>query len=78
MQLTQEELKAYLMETDEQFKRLSVQHSEFKRQLEELHSRAHLSEQDLLEEVRIKKLKLRLKDQMQEMMDRYRTEHQPV
>jgi uncharacterized protein YdcH (DUF465 family) len=78
MQMTQDELKAHLMETDEEFRRLANQHCEFKKQLEVFSSRPYLSPEDQVEETRIKKLKLRLKDQMQETMDRYRHEHQAV
>jgi uncharacterized protein YdcH (DUF465 family) len=74
MQLTPEELKARLMETNEEFRGLAAQHCEYKKQLEALSSRPYLSPQEQLEEVRIKKLKLRLKDQMQEMMDQYRAQ----
>jgi uncharacterized protein YdcH (DUF465 family) len=76
MGLTQEELKAHLMETDEEFRRLAKQHCDFKKQLEEFSARHHMTPEEQVEEVRIKKLKLRLKDQMQEIMDRYRHEHQ--
>ena len=78
MQMTQDELKAHLMETDEEFRRLATQHCDFKKQLEAFSSRPYLSPEDQVEETRIKKLKLRLKDQMQEMMDRYRHQHQAV
>ncbi len=78
MQLNQEELKAHLMETDTDFRRLATQHCEYKKQLEGLSSRPFLTPEQQVEETRIKKLKLRLKDQMQEIMDRYRHEHQPV
>ncbi len=77
MHLTQEELKAHLMETSEEFRHLVAQHCDYKKQLEALSSRPYLSPQEQLEEVRIKKLKLRLKDQMQQMIDQYRAQ-QPV
>ena len=77
--VTQEQLKAHLMDTDEEFRRLAQQHCEYKKQLETLASRPYLTAEEQIEEVRIKKLKLRLKDQMQELMDRYRAAHaQPV
>lgn len=75
---TPEELKAHLMETDEQFRLLATQHCEFKKRLETLSSRPYLTPEEQIEETRIKKLKLRLKDQMQDIMDRYRHEHQTV
>jgi uncharacterized protein YdcH (DUF465 family) len=78
MPLTPEEMKAHLMETDDGFRLLAKQHCEYKKQLEALSSRPYLSPEEQLEETRIKKLKLRLKDQMQEIMDRYRQEHQTV
>jgi uncharacterized protein len=78
MPLTPEELKAHLIETDEGFRLLAKQHCEYKKQLEALSSRPYLGPEEQLEETRIKKLKLRLKDQMQEIMDRYRHEHQTV
>jgi uncharacterized protein YdcH (DUF465 family) len=78
MQLTPEQLKAHLMESDQEFQRLATQHCEYKRQLEAFSSRPYLSPEMQIEETRIKKLKLRLKDQMQEIMDRYRHEHTAV
>ncbi len=75
---TPEELKAHLMETDEEFRLLARQHCEYKKRLEALSSRPYLTPEEQIEETRIKKLKLRLKDQMQDLMDRYRHEHQTV
>jgi len=74
MQLNPDQLKAHLMETDEGFRRLATQHCDYKKQLEALSARPYLSPEEQLDEIRIKKLKLRLKDQMQEIMDRYRHE----
>jgi uncharacterized protein YdcH (DUF465 family) len=76
MNLTQEQLKAHLMETDPEFRRLAEEHCGYKKQLQDLASRAYLTPEQQVEETRIKKLKLRLKDQMQEMMYRYRHEHE--
>ncbi len=71
---TTDELKAHLMESNEQFRLLVHQHAEYSRRLEELEARPHLSSEEQVEEVKLKKIKLRLKDQMQEIMSRYRTE----
>jgi uncharacterized protein YdcH (DUF465 family) len=76
MQFNPEELKAHLMETDQEFRRLATQHCEYKKQIEALASKPYLTPEQQLEESRIKKLKLRLKDQMQEIIDRYRHAHQ--
>jgi uncharacterized protein len=64
----QEESKAHLMATSEEFRQLASQHSEFARQLDDLESLPHLTEEQQLEETRLKKLKLRLKDQMEGMV----------
>lgn len=71
---TLDELKAHLMATDEEFRRLADQHARYKRQVEEMESRPHLSEQEKIEEVRLKKLKLRLKDQMTDILNRHRAQ----
>ena len=60
-----EQLKAHLMETNEEFRRLSIQHSEYARKLEEIEALPHLTDQEQMEETRLKKIKLRLKDQME-------------
>lgn len=75
METYNEELKAQLMETNDEFRQLALQHSQYAKQLDALEALPHLSEQDQIEEHRLKKLKLRLKDQMLEMMNRYRAEH---
>jgi uncharacterized protein YdcH (DUF465 family) len=71
----QEELKAHLMQTDEGFRRLVDQHSDYAHKLEELESRPHLSDQEQIEEVRLKKLKLNAKDQIELRLSRYRAQH---
>lgn len=63
-----ESLKAHLLASDEQFRRLAEQHATFKRQLDEIESKPHVTEADELEEQRIKKLKLQIKDQMNEIL----------
>jgi uncharacterized protein YdcH (DUF465 family) len=70
----QEELKSHLIETSEEFRALAVQHSEFARKLDALEAIPHLTYEEELEETRLKKLKLRLKDQMEAMLSQCRSQ----
>ena len=74
MEYRQEELKTHLMANNEEFRRLAGQHSEFAKKLEALESLPHLTHEEELEETRLKKLKLRLKDQMEAIMSQYRSQ----
>jgi uncharacterized protein YdcH (DUF465 family) len=69
----QEELRAHLMATNEEFRQLASQHSEYARQLDSLETLPHLTYDQELEETRLKKLKLRLKDQMEAIMGQSRS-----
>ena len=70
----QEELKAHLMSNSEEYRQLAAQHHNFARQLDELESLPHLTDAEQMEETRLKKLKLRLKDQMETIMSHYRAQ----
>jgi uncharacterized protein YdcH (DUF465 family) len=71
----QDDLKAHLIATNEEYRRLCGQHSEFARKLDALESLPHLTEEEQLEETRLKKLKLRLKDQMEAIVAQNRARH---
>ena len=75
MEQALEELKAHLMATSEEYRQLAAQHAELKRQVDEIEAKTPVTPQDEEEEHRIKKVKLRIKDQMNEMLARYKTEH---
>lgn len=75
MERNQDELKAHLMATDDTFRRLAEEHADFEKQIQAIEAKPHVTAADEIEEQRLKKLKLRLKDQMSEMMARYRAQH---
>ena len=64
------ELKERLLASDIEFRDLSTRHHELDERLHELSSRHFLTEPEQLEEVQIKKQKLRLKDRMEDIMRR--------
>jgi len=70
----QEQLKAQLMETDTEFRQLAALHCDYDKKLAQLEALPHLTDQEQMEEVRLKKLKLRLKDQMEAIMSRHKTQ----
>jgi uncharacterized protein YdcH (DUF465 family) len=74
METIQDELKAHLIATSEEFRALAAQHSQYHKELEALEAKPHLSDEEQVEEQRLKKVKLRLKDQMNEFLGRYRTQ----
>jgi hypothetical protein len=59
--------REHLLTSHEEFRRLVQEHSQYSQRLESLTQKRYLTEDEKLEEVRLKKLKLRLKDQMQSL-----------
>jgi uncharacterized protein YdcH (DUF465 family) len=68
------ELRQQLLARDEEFKRLAAEHQSYDKQLELLIHRHHLSDEEKLQEITLKKKKLMLKDQMYSIVQRYRKE----
>jgi uncharacterized protein YdcH (DUF465 family) len=68
-----------LLQTDEEFHTLSDQHRQLDDRLHELISKPYLSEPELIEEVKLKKQKLQLKDRMEDIRRRHeRQDDQPA
>jgi uncharacterized protein YdcH (DUF465 family) len=72
--MKEEEIKEHLMSANPEFRRLVEEHKLYEGKLLDLHNRHHLTEQDHLEEVRLKKKKLHLKDQMNSMIQKFRNQ----
>lgn len=66
-----EELKRKLLQTDEEFRQLATQHHDLDEKVQNLSSNHYPSEAEQLEEARLKKLKLYLKDQMEALLRRH-------
>jgi uncharacterized protein YdcH (DUF465 family) len=69
-----EELRRKLLQTDEKFRQLATLHHDLDEKIHNLAARHYLSEPEQLEEVRLKKQKLQLKDQMESILRRHRTD----
>jgi uncharacterized protein YdcH (DUF465 family) len=71
------QVREQLLASNDEFRRLASEHSQYAQQLDSLTQKKYLSEEEKIEEVRLKKLKLRLKDQMESLEQQFRT-NQPV
>ena len=69
-----EETIKYLMQSSEEYRTMAGKHAEYSALLADIEAKLRPTEQDEIEEHRLKKLKLHLKDQMQEMVKRYRAQ----
>jgi len=67
------QVRDQLLASNEEFRRLADEHSQYAQRLDSLIQKKYLSEEEKMEEVRLKKLKLHLKDQMESLEQRFRT-----
>jgi uncharacterized protein YdcH (DUF465 family) len=61
-----------LFANNDEFRKLASEHSQYSQRLDSLTQKRYLSEDEKIEEVRLKKLKLRLKDQMERLEQEFR------
>jgi uncharacterized protein YdcH (DUF465 family) len=61
-----------LLSSDNAFRKLAGEHTQYAERLDTLTQKRYLTDDEKLEEVRLKKLKLRLKDQMESIERQYR------
>lgn len=70
--MSHDELKAELIKTDDEFRRLYEEHQEYERRLSEINQKTLLSQDDEIEEKKIKLHKLTLKDRMEDILRTHR------
>jgi uncharacterized protein YdcH (DUF465 family) len=63
-------IREQLMVKDQEYQRLHEEHERYDARLMQLESKKFLTEQEQVEEVRLKKLKLRTKDRMEQLVHR--------
>ena len=63
--MTISEIREQLLNRDAEFQKLAAEHARYSSQLEQLTRSPYLSGEDLRLEAELKKLKLRLKDEME-------------
>ena len=71
MPITTRDLRQTLLENDSEFRRLAEEHSRCENQLERILKQPYVSSEDFIEEITLKKMKLRLKDRMETIVARY-------
>ena len=77
MPISPQEVREELLASDGEFQRLSEEHSRYEDQLEQLSKTPYLSSEDIIRETTLKKLKLRVKDQMELLVAQHR-QNSPV
>jgi uncharacterized protein YdcH (DUF465 family) len=65
MGFTQRNPRDLLLDTDSEYQRLAQQHQQYEIELRKLTSSSFLNSEDLIEEIKLKKLKLHCKDEME-------------
>jgi len=68
-------VREQLLASSEEFRRLAQEHRNYSQKLDSLIQKPYLSEDEKIEEVRLKKLKLRLKDEMETLEQSFTRQH---
>lgn len=71
MPITSHDIRQSLLANDAEFRHLAEEHSRCESQLEQLIEQPYMSSEDLTLETTLKKMKLRLKDQMELIVQRH-------
>ena len=71
MPSTSQDLRQTLLARDPEFRNLAEEHSRCESQLEQLLKSSYFNSEDLIQEIELKKLKLRLRDRMELILARH-------
>ena len=71
-------VREQLLASHDEFRRLAQEHAQHSHRLDALISKRYLTEDEKLEEVRLKKIKLRIKDQMETIARQHAGERSQV
>lgn len=71
MPSTSQDLRQTLLARDPEFRNLAEEHSRCESQLEQLLKSSYVNSENLIQEVELKKLKLRLRDRMELILARH-------
>lgn len=72
-----QDLKLLLLETNSEFRELASTHQALDSRIRELESKPYLTTDEQIEESRLKKRKLQLKDRMEAIMREHRAQARP-
>ena len=70
--MTISEIREQLLQGDAEFQKLAQEHARYSSQLEQLTKTPYRSAEDLQLEAELKKMKLRLKDEMEKLVARFK------
>ena len=59
-----------IFEADAEYQRLATKHQQYEAELQKLSQSPYLNSEDLIEEIRLKKMKLHVKDEMERLASR--------
>jgi len=68
MSTSPRDIREHLMASNAEFQRLAQEHSRYEAQLEQLSETPYLSSEDIIRQTTLKKLKLLVKDQMEQLV----------
>ncbi|MBI1738868.1 MAG: YdcH family protein [Acidobacteria bacterium] len=69
------ELREQLLTSDSELQRLAQEHSQYERQVQQLTKDPYLSVEDINRLAALKKMKLRVKDEMEQLIARHASGH---